>query len=195
MKKILYIHGFGSCGIGNKSTQLRAYFGEASVIAPDLPASPLLAISLLEVIIREQNVDLIIGSSLGGYYATYLAEKYRLKAVLLNPSTVPYRTLQPYVGTHKRFCDQAPFEFKEKYLDDLYTLQIRPEKGAYLVLLQSKDEVLDYTKAESFYSKHRVVVEYGGNHRFENLHDYLLMIKYFRNPSKGSYLTQKKNNQ
>lgn len=181
MKKILYIHGFGSCGIGNKSTQLRRYFCQDEVLSPDLPASPLLAISLLEVLIREEDIDLLIGSSLGGYYATYLAEKYKLKAVLLNPSTVPYRTLQPYVGIQKRFCDQKPFEFKEKYLDDLYTLQIRPERGEYLVLLQSEDEVLDYTKAQTFYNKHRVVVEYGGNHRFENLDDYLLMIDHFRN--------------
>jgi len=179
MSKILYIHGFGSCGMGNKSAQLRHYFGSEAVLSPDLPVSPLLAISLLEVLIREQDVDLLVGSSLGGYYATYLAEKYRMKAVLLNPSTVPYRTLQSYVGTQKRFCDNKPFLFRQSYLDDLYTLQMRAVEGKYLVLLQSEDEVLDYTKAQTFYNKHRVIVEYGGNHRFENIGDYLCMIDQF----------------
>ena len=180
MSKILYIHGFGSCGVGNKSTQLRHYFGSESVLSPDLPASPLLAISLLEVLIREHGVDLLVGSSLGGYYATYLAEKYRMRAVLLNPSTVPYRTLQPYVGRQERFCDKKPFLFRQSYLDDLYTLRRRAVEGEYLVLLQSEDEVLDYTKAQTFYNKHRVIVEYGGNHRFENIGDYLCMIDHFR---------------
>ncbi|RUM72112.1 MAG: hypothetical protein DSZ10_05475 [Sulfurovum sp.] len=179
MSKILYIHGFGSCGVGNKSTALRHYFGSKNVLSPDLPVSPLLAISLLEVMIREQDVGLLIGSSLGGYYATYLAEKYRIKAVLLNPSTVPYRTLQSYVGIQERFCDKKPFLFKQSYMDDLYTLQMRPMEGRYLVLLQSEDEVIDYTKAQTFYNKYRVIVEYGGNHRFENIGDYLCMIDRF----------------
>lgn len=98
---------------------------------------------------------------------------------MLNPSTVPYRTLQPYVGTQKRFCDNKPFLFRQSYLDDLYTLQMRAVEGKYLVLLQSEDEVLDYTKAQTFYNKHRVIVEYGGNHRFENIGDYLCMIDQF----------------
>ena len=179
MPKALYVHGFRSCGAGSKSTQLRHYFGSESIFAPDLPASPLLAISLLEVLIREKEIELIIGSSLGGYYATYLAEKHHLKAVLINPSTEPHKTLQPYVGMQERFCDKKPFEFKQSYLDDLYTLQVEPIRGAYLVLLQSKDEVLDYTKAQTLYNKHRVIVEYGGNHRFENIGDYLCMIDHF----------------
>ena len=140
--------------------------------------------SLLEVLIRQEDIDLLIGSSLGGYYGTYLAEKYRKKAVLLNPSTVPYRTLQPYVGIQKRFCDKKAFEFTKRHLDDLYTLQMRPIKGRYLILLQSEDEVLDYTKAQTLYNKHRIIVEYGGNHRFENLDDYLLMIDHFRDPKR-----------
>jgi predicted esterase YcpF (UPF0227 family) len=181
MSMILYIHGFGSCGEGNKAVSLKRYFGNEQILSPDLPPSPLLAISFLEVLLRENDIDLLVGSSLGGYYATYLAERYRKKAVLLNPSTVPYRTLQPYIGIQKRFCDQKPFLFKARYLDDLYTLQTRPVREEYLVLLQSEDEVLDYTKAQIFYSKHRVIVEHGGNHRFENIDDYLCMIAQFRN--------------
>ena len=177
--KILYLHGFASCGEGNKSSQLKKYFDEENVLSPDLSPSPLDTIAMIEGLLKSQNIDLIIGSSLGGFYATYLAEKYQMGAVLLNPSTQPWKTLAPYVGWQKRFCDEEVFEFKSIYLEQLKTLDVMPGKGKYLVLLQSEDEVLDYTKAQSLYNKHKVIVEYGGNHRFENIHDYMSMIKNF----------------
>lgn len=179
MLKILYIHGFASCGEGNKSLLLKSYFGVEHVIAPDLPASPIDAIAMLEKILSSTNIDVLIGSSLGGYYATILAEKYHMKAILLNPSTQPWKTLAAYTGWQKRFCDEEVFEFKPVYLEQLKMLQVSPEKGQYLLLLQSKDEVLDYTKAQSLYNKHKVIVEYGGNHRFENLDEYISMIEKF----------------
>jgi len=181
MSKILYLHGFASCGEGNKSTLLKSYFGADSVIAPDLPPSPTDAIHIIEEILGSSKIDILIGSSLGGYYATYLAEKYCMKAVLLNPSTQPWETLSAYTGWQKRFCDEEVFEFKPVYLEQLKMLQTAPEKGRYLLLLQSGDEVLDYTKAQSLYNKHKIIVEYGGNHRFENLDEYLSMIEKFIN--------------
>ncbi len=181
MSKILYLHGFASCGEGNKSLLLKSYFGAENVIAPDLPPSPIDAIDLIEEILGSKNIDCLIGSSLGGYYATVLAEKYRMKAILLNPSTQPWETLAAYTGWQKRFCDEEVFEFKPVYLEQLKMLQTAPDKGRYLLLLQSGDEVLDYTKAQSFYNKHKIIVEYGGNHRFENLDEYLSMVEKFIN--------------
>lgn len=180
MSKILYLHGFASCGEGNKSTEFKKYFGEETLLSPDLPASPFDAISVIEILLKANKIDLLIGSSLGGFYATYFAQKYQLKAILLNPSTEPWLTLAPYVGWQKRFCDEEVFEFKSIYLEQLETLAVIPDKGTYLVLLQSEDEVLDYTKAQSLYNKHKIIVEYGGNHRFENINDYLSMIEKFR---------------
>lgn len=182
---ILYIHGFASCGQGNKSRLLQEFFGD--VIAPDLPSAPHKAVQHLEKILTQNSIDLLVGSSLGGYYATYLAQKYGIKGVLLNPSTRPYHTLKPYIGINKRFCDGEEFEWKEEYLQELFaydTTNLR--KNLLLVLLQSGDEVLDYREAFEKYSNQRRVVEYGGNHRFENLQDYLCMIKNFR-MKHGSY--------
>ena len=181
MSKILYLHGFASCGEGNKSSLLKTYFGADNVIAPDLPPSPIDTIDTIEEILESSKVDILIGSSLGGYYATILAEKYRMKAILLNPSTQPWETLAAYTGWQKRFCDEEVFEFKSVYLEQLKMLQTAPDKGRYLLLLQSGDEVLDYTKAQSLYNKHKIIVEYGGNHRFENLDEYLSMIEKFIN--------------
>jgi uncharacterized protein len=179
--KILYLHGFASCGEGNKSTELKKYFGEKNVLSPDLYPSPFDSISMIESLLQSEDIGLIIGSSLGGFYATYFAEKYKLKAVLLNPSTQPWKTLAPYVGWQKRFCDEEVFEFKTIYLEQLKTLELTPVNGKYLLLLQSEDEVLDYAKAQSLYNTHKVIVEYGGNHRFENIDEYTSMIEKFRN--------------
>lgn len=180
MSKILYLHGFASCGKGNKSSELKRHFGQENVLSPDLSPSPVDTISMLEELLESENIGMLVGSSLGGFYATFLAEKFQMKAVLLNPSTRPWSTLAPYVGWQKRFCDEEVFEFKSVYLEQLKLFATSPEKGKYLVLLQSEDEVLDYTKAQSLYNKQKVIVEYGGNHRFENIHDYMSMIENFR---------------
>jgi predicted esterase YcpF (UPF0227 family) len=180
MSDVLYIHGFASCGKGQKSTALSEYFGTDAVTAPDLPASPFDAIAHLEQLLEAGSYTLLVGSSLGGYYATWLAEKYGMKAVLVNPSTEPFVTLAPFTGWQERFCDGEAFEFKPVYLSQLEQLTAAPGKGRYLVLLQSGDEVLDYRKAKTFYRNERVIVEYGGNHRFENMGDYLSMIGNFK---------------
>ena len=178
---MLYLHGFGSCGEGNKSKALIKHFDKKMLLSPDLPYVPLDAIRYIRDIITKEDVGLVIGSSLGGFYATYLAEKFQLPAILLNPSVQPWETLAPYVGWQERFCDQQIFEFKSVYLEQLKTLKVTPDRGKYLVLLQSGDEVLDYKVAKEYYKNHKIVVEYGGNHRFENIDDYLSMIENFRN--------------
>jgi len=79
------------------------------------------------------------------------------------------------------WCSNEPFEWKREYCDFLES-QYRESpssKEAYLVLLQSADEVLDYRLAEDRYQRHQVVIEQGGNHRFENLADYLPEINKF----------------
>ena len=179
MPSLLYLHGFASCGRGQKSTALARYFGKENVFAPDLPYAPDEAIAYLDGLLASQHFDLLAGSSLGGFYATFLAEKYAHKAVLLNPSTRPYETLAPYVGEQRRFCDGERFSFEAAYLQQLNQYVATSEKGKYLVLLQSGDEVLDYRIAKRKYKNQRVIVEYGGNHRFENIEDYLSMIGNF----------------
>jgi predicted esterase YcpF (UPF0227 family) len=177
---IVYIHGFASCASSNKTKILKQYFGD--IIAINLPPSPFEAIEKLSVFAKPEN--LLIGSSLGGYYAIYLAEKYGLKAVLINPSLKPYKTLKRYVGIQYRYCDNKPFLWKKEYLKELKQLKMKPKRGKYLVLLQSKDEILNYKKALKKFKKlpnAKVIVEYGGNHRFENLDDYLCMIENFKN--------------
>ncbi|WP_456479434.1 YqiA/YcfP family alpha/beta fold hydrolase [Nautilia sp.] len=181
MKRIIYIHGFGSCGLGNKSRAIKNHF-DIKTLTPDLPPSPKNTLNLLAGLITPRTI--LIGSSLGGYYAIYLAEKFSLKAVLINPSLKPYKTLRDYTGTQYRFCDNKAFEWKKEYLKELKKYKIKPKKGKYLVLLQSGDEVLNYKKTLKKFknrSNAKVIVEQGGNHRFENISDYLCMIENFIN--------------
>jgi predicted esterase YcpF (UPF0227 family) len=179
--KILYIHGFGSCGKGGsrKVEVLEEIFPE--VIAPTLPPKPTQALALLESLIDRETR--LVGSSLGGFYALLLADRHNLPAVLINPSLKPWKTLKNRVGVNYRFCDGEPFYWKEKYLKELKGLKLdRDPAGEFLVLLQSGDEVLNYKKALKFFRplpNSRVVVEFGGTHRFENLADYKSLIQNF----------------
>lgn len=178
---ILYIHGFASCGDSTKSRLLKAHFGEENVLSPDVPVAPDAAIAFLEEVIEEKGVSLLIGSSLGGFYATALSHRLGLPAVLINPSCYPYRTLAPYVGENDYWCSDESFEWRGEYLMQLARIAegMQLPDAELLVLLQSDDEVLDYRVAAEVYREYLVIVEEGGNHRFENLGDYLERIGEF----------------
>jgi len=177
---ILFLHGFASCGSGNKSLLLRQWFGADQLLTPDLPADPIAAIELAGQLIAAHPVDLLVGSSLGGYYATWLASRDGLPAVLINPSTRPYETLAEHVGRQRWWCRDEHFDWTERHLKNLHRFRVERPQGRYLVLLHSGDEVLDYRLARDYYADHRVIIERGGNHRFENLPDYRSMIEAFR---------------
>lgn len=184
---ILYIHGFASCGDSTKTRLMKRHFGEQAVLAPDVPVEPDAAMRFLRRLIETEPVTLLVGSSLGGFYATELSAVYRLDAVLINPSVHPYQTLAPYVGINTFWCSGEPFVWKSAYLLQLARIaesMCLPDTNL-LVLLQTGDEVLDYTVAERVYRDYEVIVEQGGNHRFENLADYLGKIDRFYQSSKA----------
>ena len=178
---ILYLHGFASCGNSTKTAILKAYFGEDQVLSPNLPIDPVEAISFIKKYIIEHDVNLLIGSSLGGFYASYFCELLAIKTVLINPSTQPFITLAPYVGINHYWCSGEAFEFKQEHLKNLFQFAIgKPNKpDLYLLLLQTGDELLDYVKAQDKYEGATLCIEEGGNHRFENLDEYLERIKDF----------------
>lgn len=178
---LLYLHGFASCGDGQKSRLFKRHFGAHEVVAPDLPTSPRSAVTQLQQILARQPIDMLVGSSLGGHYATWLNRDWRLPTTLINPVLRPDLLLKPWVGWHENWCDQRPFELTNTHIREL-AAQIRTalaDDESYLVLLQSGDEVLDHTQAARFYRDHRVIIQTGGNHRFENLADYLPEISAF----------------
>lgn len=183
---ILFIHGFGSCGWGEKSLHLRQYFGLGQVLAPDLPFDPQQAISHLRAMTARYPIEALIGSSLGGFYATALNASDPLPAVLINPVVGPHRLLSHYLGPQRRWCDDARFEVRDDHLEALIGLQ-RDRLATderYLVLLQQGDETLDYRQAASYYREKDVLQIPGGSHRFDNFEQQLPRIRdWLRNNS------------
>ena len=129
------------------------------VLAPDLPYHPDDAIRQLRGLIGRYSIQALVGSSLGGFYATSLNAQAPLPTVLINPVVRPHELLAGYLGVQRRWCDGARFEVGEDYLQALACLQ-RDRLAAderYLVLLQQGDETLDYRQAAAYYRDKEVV--------------------------------------
>lgn len=178
---ILFVHGFGSCGWGEKSLRLRRYFGVERLLAPDLPFHPQQVLERLHRLVNDYPVRAVVGSSLGGFYATCLNAERRLPSVLINPAVYPHRLLEHFIGRHRRWCDDMPFDVDTGYLDSLRALQRDrvDAQEAYLVLLQTADEVLDYRDAATYYRGQQIVCEPGGSHRFEHIERHLPTIAHW----------------
>ena len=178
---ILYIHGFASSSKSKKVTLLHNSFKD--VVAINLSYEPDLAVKKLEEFMeehRKKNITLI-GSSLGGFYSIYLADKYDLKSVLINPSIHPEKTLKRYVGQEiQSYSTNESFFFKKEYIEQLKKYKTITYQGKNsLLLLQKGDKTLDYTEALSFLPEAKSVVESGGSHQFDDFDNYFLMIKKF----------------
>jgi predicted esterase YcpF (UPF0227 family) len=123
-----------------------------------------------------------MGSSLGGYFSTYLAEKYQTKAVLINPAVKPFELMNDYLGDQVNPYTQKRYQVKERHIAELKALeQENISKNNYLVMVQTGDEVLDYQQAVEKYRHCKLVVEQGGDHSFINYENTLPNIALFFN--------------
>lgn len=178
---ILYLHGFRSSPSSMKARlvgERMAALGRADeYLCPQLPASPKLAmdlaLSLVDGVPASQLT--VIGSSLGGYYATWLAERLGCRAVLLNPAIVPRLDLAPYVGVTTQYHSDQPFEFKLGYIEELRALEVaritRPER--YFLIAATGDEVLDYRDMVAHYAGARQQVIAGSDHAISEFAGYV----------------------
>ncbi len=190
---IVYLHGFRSAPASIKARALKARMVERGLgelfWCEQLPVSPHAAIALAEAeIARAQRAGLqptVVGSSLGGYYATWLAERHGLRAVLVNPAVVAPLALESFVGMQDNLYTGERFEFTPQHLDELRTLEVaaitRPER--YWLLAETGDEVLDYRHAALKYSGARQTLLDGGNHGFSRWNDYLDAVIDFAVPT------------
>jgi len=184
---ILYLHGFRSSPLSMKSRLLAAQMqvlGRADEwLCPQLPASPKLAIALaLELVNNVAPKELtIIGSSLGGYYATWLAEQLGCRAVLLNPAIVPLIDLEQHVGVTTEFHSDKPFEFKREYIEQLRGFAVpkitQPQR--YFLIAATGDEVLDYRDMLAHYQGAQQTVIAGSDHGISEFADYLAPVLAF----------------
>ena len=177
---ILYLHGFRSSPLSFKARligeRMAALGRAAEYQCPQLPASPREAIALAEqLIVPHGERATLVGSSLGGYYATWLAETFGCRAVLLNPAVKPPRDLEKYVGVTTAYHTDAPFEFKREYIEELKALAVeritRPER--YFLMAATGDEVLDWREMTAHYPGARQHIIEGSDHGISEFAQYV----------------------
>lgn len=170
---IVYLHGFNSSPKSAKAQYLKRHLeerGEGEKFAcPWLPHRPNQAIVAAEAEIarRPKQEITLIGSSLGGFYATWLAESHSMRAVLVNPAIEPHADLRAYLGPQQPYHGGTPYELTEQHLIEwqkLFLAKVNPER--YLLLVETGDEVLDYRHAVRKYAGAKQVVVQGGDHGF-----------------------------
>ncbi|MDR5732808.1 YqiA/YcfP family alpha/beta fold hydrolase [Caballeronia sp. LZ025] len=184
---ILYLHGFRSSPQSFKARMMRARLAELGRLSewqcPVLPVSPCDAIALAESIggaALPEDVT-VVGSSLGGYYATYLAEKHGWRAVLLNPAVMPDVDLSAYLGEQPLWHGGGTITVLPRHLDELRALHVdaitRPER--YFLIAATGDEVLDYRAMLAHYSGVRTTLIEGSDHAISDFGDYLADVLAF----------------
>lgn len=172
MTRLLYLHGFRSSPQSTKARQtarwLAAHRPDVRWCCPQLPASPREAMALIDAVVAEARGDAlaVVGSSLGGYYATAVAERHGCPAVLLNPAVDPARDLAQHLGATTTWHGGEPFEFRAEYVDELRALRApaitRPER--YFAIIAKGDEVLDWREMAARYAGCRIKLLDGGDH-------------------------------
>ena len=189
-KLIIYLHGFCSSPASWKSQLLAEEMARRGLaehfVCPQLsPVPDEAAASVSRLIEAADGPVTLIGSSLGGHYANFLAEKHGLNAVLINPAVpqgdflrgaVDYLDLAKFVGEHTNFHSGEAFSFTEAHAAQLKVQVSRPTPGRYWLLLEMGDEVLDYRQAQDFYAGCRQTVLEGGDHGFASFAEFVPQI-------------------
>jgi uncharacterized protein len=195
---IVYLHGFRSSPHSFKARllaeRLRELGREHEWVCPTLPVSPLQAVALVEAQVsslmqspagasgpredkreNEPEAVTLIGSSLGGYYATYLAEKHGWRAVLLNPAVLPQRDLSDYLGEQPLWHGGGSIVVTQDHLDELRMLGVgsvtRPER--YYLIACTGDEVLDYREMLAHYPRAKTKLIEGGDHSISDFAEHV----------------------
>ncbi|GAB2907408.1 hypothetical protein GCM10027093_51600 [Paraburkholderia jirisanensis] len=178
---ILYLHGFLSSPDSFKARllaeRLAALGRSAEWCCPLLPVSPFETIALAEALVKEAGPAqvTVIGSSLGGFFATHLAEKHGWPAILLNPAVMPQRDLSGYLGEQKRYSGGGSIVVEPQHLDELRALAVtsvtRPER--YYLFAATGDEVLDYREMLAHYPGARTRLIDGSDHSISEFPQYV----------------------
>jgi predicted esterase YcpF (UPF0227 family) len=147
---LIYLHGYASTGGGGKYQAMRDHFTGEIVLSPTLPHDPLEASALAaDLVAQVDEPTVVVGTSLGGFYALYLAAVHGVTAVVINPALEPWVSLRAELGFVQRFDSDLSFHWREEHLDKLEQLgrriAERPDPNELLHLhLARDDELLDH---------------------------------------------------
>jgi predicted esterase YcpF (UPF0227 family) len=177
---ILYIHGFRSSGDSDKARQMQVRFPEATVVSPTLSANPDEAVGQLEGILRSlSGKTLIVGTSLGGFYALYLSCRYGYACCAINPAWQAHLTLRRKVGCHTRYDSDEIYDFRPEYPDRLAEMReamLRADRNpeALNFFLSNDDEELSFEGLEEIFPQYRLLRRFDASgHRFSRFPEIL----------------------
>lgn len=177
---LIYIHGFNSSPDTPKAQAtweyLRANGMAINFLAPQIPVYPREAIEMLSAMIEDAVKPVaLIGSSLGGFFASWLADRHGLKAVLVNPAVRPHQLMAEFLGDNTQPYTGEQYRFTVQHMKELEDMDERNFKRPLdlMVLLQTGDATLDYRLAVEKYKGCKLFVEGGGSHSFDGYERYL----------------------
>lgn len=179
---LLYLHGFRSSPQSMKARKMAALmaerFPEVQWWCPQLPPSPEEGAALIEQGTRDWPAATagVIGSSLGGFYATWLAEQLGCRAVLINPAVDPARDLAKYIGEQTSWHQpDERFFFQPQFIDELKALHAGAltQPGRYLAVIATDDEVLDWREMQGRYAQARLRIVQGSDHALSDFEAHL----------------------
>ena len=182
---LLYLHGFRSSPQSFKARMLhdwlRQYAPQVAWWCPQLPASPHAAWQLMRDGTRDWPVHsmAVLGSSLGGFYATVAAEAFRCPAVVLNPAVEPARDLVRHVGDQTAYHDPSQhFEFKATYVDELRALTPPgvTDPSRYAAVIAKGDELLDWREMSARYAGSHMRLLEGSDHALSDFDQHLPFV-------------------
>lgn len=181
MAALLYIHGFLSSPLSFKAQQtahwLAGHYPEMEFLCPPLTPYPADVQKLLESAIESRLPDpvYLMGSSLGGFWATWLAEKYHLRAVLINPAVRPQDFMPAYLEVDlKSYHTDDIYRLSAHHIDEIIAVDVPvTQPNNYWLLVQTGDETLDYRQAVQKYHACKQTIEEGGDHAFQGFERYL----------------------
>lgn len=185
---LLYLHGFRSSPQSMKARKMSALMAErypqVHWWCPQLPPSPREAAALIEHGTRDWPVATtgLMGSSLGGFYAAWLAQRRGFRAVLINPAVEPARELSRSIGPHSLWHDpQTRFFFEPRFIDELRSLHTGPltQPQRCLAVIATGDEVLDWREMHSHYAQAQLRIVQGSDHALSDFDDHLPAILQF----------------
>ena len=183
---ILYLHGFNSAAASHKARTLQAYMQARGLgdgfTCPALPHRPQEAVRVIEAeFARHDRRELtLVGSSLGGFYATHFAEKHGCRAVLIQPAVAPHLGLEALLGPQQNLYTGEHYELTREHLEGWRALAVeRIDPERYLLLLETGDEALDWREAALKFEGARMVIRQGGDHTLRSFPEHIPRILAF----------------
>jgi len=183
---IIYFHGFASSSDSTKAKLIKKYISKnhrkVTIYTPDLSNNFEEAIYQIKSLIKKSDEQIaFMGSSLGGYYALYFSQELNTKAILINPAIPPLDGFDVYLGENENYSTGEKFILTKndiKFIRSMSHTKFTNHDNT-LVLLESGDEILNYSKSVSYFKGSSIDIVIGGDHSYSSMNEKLKKVANF----------------